>query len=85
MTSFNINEKVKVRLTEHGRAILEADINPLNYCGQQELLDYAYEKIRPDSDGYNSFQMWQLMSIFGDKMYNGAENVFESNLIHLDI
>lgn len=85
MTSFNINEQVKVRLTEHGRAILKAGINPLEYCGQQDLLDYAYEKIRPDSDGYNIFQMWQLMSIFGDKMYNGAENVFESNLIYLDI
>ena len=85
MHQFNINNDVKVRLTEHGRAILKADIDSIDYCGQQELIDYAHERAKPDVDGYNTFHMWQLMSIFGSHMYNGAKNVFESNVIELDI
>ena len=85
MVDFNINEKVRVKLTPYGSSIYGNYIESIDYAGQEDLLRIAHEKAKPDSDGYNSFQMWQLMSIFGDKMYNGAENVFESNLIYLDI
>lgn len=85
MTDFNINNNVKVRLTEHGRAVLKADIDSIDYSGDEDIKNYAHEKSEPDKDGYNTFQLWELMSVFGSHMYNGAKNVFEKNIIELDV
>lgn len=85
MTEFNINNNVKVKLTGHGRAVLKADINSIDYGENEDIKNYAHEKAKPDKDGYNTFQMWKLMSIFGSHMYNSAENVFEKNIIELDV
>lgn len=84
MRSFNLNDNVRVKLTEHGHAILKADIDSVDYCDQDDLKNYAHSKAEPDADGYNTFHMWQLMSVFGSHMYNGAKNVFENNAIDLD-
>lgn len=85
MVDFNINEKVRVKLTPYGSSVYGSYIESIDYAGQEDLLGYAHEKAKPDANGYNQFQMWQLMAIFGEHMYNGAENVFEKNIIEIDI
>jgi hypothetical protein len=58
----NLNDTVKVKLTEEGRLIYQrfmsdsdsADTNPLR------SLD-----ARKDADGYDCFQLYMLMAIFG--------------------
>ena len=54
---FNINNPVKVRLTDFGKRVL----------GKHQLMMH-----RPDEDGYSEFQLWDLMSIYGPHLFNGA-------------
>lgn len=68
MKLFNINDNVKVKLTELGRLVY------LNY--QRQFVSNA-ELPEPDENGYHEFQMWVLMSIFGQSMYNGGAIPFE--------
>lgn len=63
--TLNVNEVVKVKLTDHGRAI---------------LLKEKYPK-HEDSLGYSEWQLWELMSIFGEHLYNGCELTFENEII----
>lgn len=65
---FNINESVKVKLTDLGVQILK-DKN--RYFSVDSL----------DENGYCKFQLWELMSIFGDKMWGGSVIPFETDII----
>ncbi|NIH77359.1 hypothetical protein FHV99_004611 [Ochrobactrum sp. P20RRXII] len=66
---FNINNHVRVRLTDDGKAILAA---------QYESLRTSFPKLPPhapkqeDEDGYASFQMWDLMQSFGSHIHLGS-------------
>lgn len=55
-TYVNLNAKVRVQLTEHGKIILEMD-------------EYACNK--PDADGFLEMPFWELMRVFGPVMFNG--------------
>lgn len=77
---FNINQKVKVKLTDFGKNILdtyfaEINISPIHYSCR-----YKADKL-----GYITFQMWDLMSIFGEHICMGAPICFENNEIIFDI
>lgn len=62
---FNLNDDVKVRLTDHGRNVLAK--------GQLTR--------QPDADGYTKFQLWELMNIFGAYLVNGCSIPFDANSI----
>jgi hypothetical protein len=64
---FNLNDDVKVKLTDHGR----------------DLLAKKRLTRQPDEAGYNRFQLWELMNIFGEHFYNGCSIPFEFNRILL--
>lgn len=69
--NFNINEKVKIKLTEMGKQILQEQ----------------GRKFTIDEEGYTTFQLWDLMSIFGEDIYMGMRLPhipFEPNIILLD-
>lgn len=62
---FNINDYVKVKLTEHGKKILkEKDINN-----------------SVDENGYTKFQLWDIMNIFGEYCILGCDVPFETEII----
>lgn len=68
---FNINDTVKVKLTAHG----------------QELAikaGYEHTALAVDKDGYSSWQLWVLMSVLGEHLYNGARTAIESNTIRIE-
>lgn len=65
----NLNAKVRVQLTEHGKIILEMD-------------EYASDK--PDADGFLEMQLWTLMRVFGPVMFLGNPNMpFENMNVEL--
>jgi hypothetical protein len=68
---FNINDYVKVRLTDKGMKVL-AD----HYGGEipEWFVNYM-------EDGWTKFQLWDLASIFGENLYNGCTLPFETNIL----
>lgn len=75
---FNINDKVKVKLTAAGRDELRA---------QYEDLQQICTSLRPyqepveDEQGYSVWQLWHLMSTFGELMCNGGDLYFDLEII----
>ncbi len=73
---FNINDFVKVKLTEEGMRILEAQYNELlkQMPPQARKSMGPFKKPKADKEGYSEFQLWDLMHHFGEYMYNGNPN-----------
>jgi hypothetical protein len=77
---FNINEYVKVRLTDHGREIHRQSYDRLM---EKLRLNYDYKPFRytppeEDDEGYSEWQLWVLMQEFGPHVYNGCKPCFET-------
>ena len=61
---FNINDYIKVKLTQRGTEILRQNHNRI--FGQVDLLDKRpFQEPSIDEDGYCKFQMWQFCEEFG--------------------
>lgn len=75
---FNFNERVKVKLTDIGIAILKQNHEDLDKHirnrGGKGLRPF---EIRTDQEGYSSFQLWSLMQTFGPYMILGYDAPFE--------
>lgn len=65
--TFNVNHNVKARLTSRGREI-------------QTRYFQLSDGPQPDSEGWRTYQMWELMLIFGQHCYMGPEPPFETNI-----
>lgn len=76
---FNINNTVKVKLTDFGFSILEKEHAELQRQFPS-LPDYEPPKV--DAERYTEFQMWKLMQIFGPYIVLGMPLLpFESNIL----
>ena len=61
---FNINDKVRVQLTPHGRAVHAASHADL--CKRVPALSaWGYRPPTEDADGWSEWQLWSLMATFG--------------------
>lgn len=65
--NFNVNDYVKVKLTEKGKEFL-------NKKRPWYIKEYL------DSDDFVKFQLWDLMSFFGEEIYGGCDNPFETTI-----
>jgi len=75
---FNINDYVKVKLTNYGLSILEAQHNELHsYFSNQQ----PFEPPKTDENGYTKFQLWHLMQTFGPHIGASLINPFETDII----
>ena len=72
MKSFNINNTVKVKLTELGKQVLEKDHNEF-WSSHGNLNEHPYEPPKEDKDGYAEFQLWSLMYQLGKYHILGCE------------
>ena len=80
--TFNINDNVRVRLTEHGRKILKQQYDEaVNRC--PALKTFPFESYKSDADGWSEFTIWDLMKRFGTSMGNGWEMPFDA-VIRID-
>ena len=78
---FNINDYVKVRLTDKGKYIYYHQFDKINECIRKiggNLLNPI--ELKYDDDGYVELQMWHLMEIFGEHLYNGCEVPFDTTI-----
>jgi hypothetical protein len=75
--AFNVNDNVRVRLTDAGR---------LHHRRQHDKLRREYPSIgryRPpkaDAEGYTSWQLWDLMKTFGPIISMGSPPPFEMDI-----
>jgi len=82
MKRFNVNDKVRVKLTVYGIKILKMRHDKLtsdNTNLKNTLGEFKLPEV--DSEGYTSFQLWELMNIFGPYMYLGSvESPFDTTI-----
>lgn len=78
MHEVNINQDAYVKLTNHGKQVHKDYHDEL----LKEYPHYDYQIYRPkeDEEGWSQFHLWELMSIFGPKMWHGSENCFDLNI-----
>ncbi|MGW9128087.1 hypothetical protein ACWGPW_24250 [Paenibacillus chitinolyticus] len=79
MIAVNMNERCSVKLTGYGMEVLTMHYG--RFISGKEL----EAQISPDSLGYNYFQLWEIMCIFGPTMFNGMNEVpFEDNVFYFN-
>jgi hypothetical protein len=75
----NINDTVKIKLTKSGLKHYENHYKKLYSISRMPV------RIPPLKDGYLITELWDVMLIFGDGMFNGMPEVFfENNVIDLE-
>ena len=74
----NTNTRVWVRLTEYGEQAFDRHHREMN------LDPGPHRRIAEDGDGWMTFQLWDLISVFGGPytIYLGSDVPFERNVIH---
>ena len=82
MKAFNLNDIIKVKLTDRGKDIYYHQHDELNKFYGKEVLKPRYPKV--DSNGFTSFQLWHFMEIYGPHMHIGMNNVIEHNDIYIE-
>ena len=81
--TFNINEIVKVKLTQKGKLVyLEHQIEIQKRFNRDRIKIDVPLNVEVDSEGFSSFQLWRFMEIFGSHMYCGAEPVIEECVLY---
>lgn len=84
---FNINNNVKVKLTDFGRKVHRENINKtFEFIPKFRTDEYynQYYKPKEDKDGWSKWQMWDLMANFGPHIRLGGQVPFETEIEILD-
>lgn len=76
--NFNLNDYVKVKLTDKGKEIFRKDRERLNHMGVRWHFNTEPEL---DVDGYYKTQLWSLMELFGEHICMGCDVPFDTNII----
>ena len=71
----NLNDNIKVKLTEHGKDIYYHQYDRTNAFLGRELCKPSYPKV--DEDGYTTFQLWCFMELYGVHIGMTLPNVIE--------
>jgi hypothetical protein len=79
MLTINLNDTVRVRLTERGRRVLHDQRSAL-FAGASEEIRARLLHLEEDSEGWSKWTLWELMHEFGRHMYNGADLVVETTI-----
>lgn len=78
---FNINDYVKVKLTEKGKYIYYHQFDDMNAnIPKMDGKPLNPIELKYDDEGYVKFQMWHLMEIFGKYLFNGCDIPFETTI-----
>ena len=80
---FNINDSVKIKLTDYGRKVLKKDWDDFwDDIKKQhpKTKKFKYSHPKEDEDGWSTWQMWLLMEQLGKYVGMGLKDVFETNI-----
>jgi len=59
----NLNDTMRVQLTDYGRELLRAEYEPLHPSSGK----YAYSPTKEDAEGWSTHTIWSLMSVIGSE------------------
>jgi hypothetical protein len=76
MKTINMNDTVRVKLTDLGRQIHKEKHGEV--CTRANV---SYQPPQEDEDGYSKWQLWHLMSFFGEHLSLGLEIPFEPRIV----
>lgn len=76
---FNINDYVYVKLTDRGRAIHRQQFDEFNRH-VMSLMPREYTPPKEDENGWSKWQLWVLMSTFGEHCHMGDDPPFETKI-----
>lgn len=71
----NLNEIVKVKLTDLGKYIYFHRFDAINAKAGETVIQPRWPKV--DGNGYTSFQLWEFMAIYGEHLGLTMLNVIE--------
>lgn len=71
----NLNEVIKVKLTDHGKNIFYHRYDRLNSISNKVIGKPSMPKV--DEDGYTTFQLWDFMKLYGVHIGMTLPNVIE--------
>jgi len=74
---FNINYRIRVRLTPHGREILRRNHRTLFGSRADE---FRMIEVKENAEGWSEWQLWRLAHEFGSDMYMGGVQPFETTI-----
>ena len=63
MIRINLNESVKVKLTDYGKDVYYHQYDELNRRVGREICKPSFPKV--DEEGYTSFQLWSFIELYG--------------------
>ncbi len=81
--AININSSVKIKLTDKGRKVYRNHLYDI--LGSIYRKNNEIEKlfnIDEDKQGYSTWQLWKLMSIFGSHIGMGSDICFETEIFN---
>ena len=76
---FNVNEYVRVKLTERGKKCLRENYDKLAQAWGGKLT-FQFRLPEEDADGWSRWQMWSLMQDLGPHISMGSEPPFETSI-----
>lgn len=79
MIKYNVNNRIKVKLTEYGKSILEREVAATMSMLKTLNFTDEYSPYPEDDDGYTEFQLWNFMRIFGNHFEAGSHLIVENN------
>ena len=71
----NLNENVKVKLTDYGKEIYYHQYDSLNETAGREVIKPSFPKV--DAAGYSQFQLWCFIELYGRYIGMTERNVIE--------
>jgi len=75
---FNVNDYVRVRLTEKGHEIMRKEHEALRDAFPGVFDEFKEKKA--DEQGWSNWQLWQLMKTFGPHIKMGMPIPFETEI-----
>lgn len=75
MIRINLNETVKVRLTDLGKEIYYHQYDDFNNKQGRKICEPSFPKV--DANGYSTFQLWEFMELYGEHFGMMKPNVIE--------
>ena len=71
----NLNEPIKVKLTDWGKEIYYHQYDRINQIAGREVCKPSFPK--EDENGYTEFQLWCFMELYGEYIGMALPNVIE--------
>ena len=71
----NLNESIKVKLTDWGKEIYYHQYDRMNQIAGREICKPKFPK--EDENGYTEFQLWCFMELYGEHIGMTLPNVIE--------